>query len=66
MGGNSLLREILARLARINPLAWAFILIILAFFLIQIPITFIKRLALAPLLIAILLIYQALWRGKMW
>ena len=66
MGGNSLLREILAKLARINPLAWAFILIILAFLLIQVPVTFIKRLALAPLLIAILLIYQALWRGKMW
>ncbi len=65
MGWNNLFYDILQKLARVSPLAWASILMVIAFLLIQIDVTFIKRLAIAPLIIAILLFYQAFWRGKM-
>ena len=66
MGGNSIWQEIYYRLSRLSPLAWAFILIIVALLLVRIDSDFTKKLALLPTILALLLIYQAIFRGKMY
>jgi len=66
MGRNSIWAEIYYRLSRLSPLAWAFILIIIALLLVRIDSDFTKKLALLPTVLALLLIYQAIFRGKMY
>jgi len=54
------------KLSHISPLVWAFALLFIAFLLIKIPTDFTKKLAALPLIVAILLFYQAIFRGKMY
>ncbi|OGY25984.1 MAG: hypothetical protein A2Z24_02605 [Candidatus Woykebacteria bacterium RBG_16_44_10] len=63
---NSFWRDIIWRISHISPLVWAFVLLFVAFLLIKIPTDFTKKLAALPLLVAILLFYQAIFRGKMY
>jgi hypothetical protein len=59
-------RDIIWKLARISPLVWAFVLLFVAFLLIKIPTDVTKKLAALPLIVAILLFYQTIFRGKMY
>jgi hypothetical protein len=54
------------RLSHISPLVWAFILLFVAFLLVKIPTDFTKKLAILPTVIALLLFYQAIFRGKIY
>ena len=52
------------RLKNISPLAWGFVLIIVAALLALIPLGFFRTFALLPLLVGGLLLYQAIYRNK--
>lgn len=54
----------LVKIKRISPLLWGFILIIIAFLLTQIPVGFFRTLAILPLILGGLLIYQAIYHNK--
>jgi 4-hydroxybenzoate polyprenyltransferase len=54
------------KLSRWSPLAWAFILLLLALLLMWVPTSFTKKLAILPGVIALFLFYQAFFRGKMY
>jgi len=58
--------KIIYKLSRWNPLAWAFILLLVALLLVRIPTGFTKKLAILPTVIAFFLFYQAIFRGKMY
>lgn len=60
------LREFFWKLQRISPLAWGIILILLALLLVKVDGDFAKKLAILPTVIAIFLLYQAIFRGKMY
>ncbi|HEX7456308.1 MAG TPA: hypothetical protein VF303_02475 [Candidatus Nanoarchaeia archaeon] len=66
MGGNNFLSYLFWRLSRISPLAWAFILFGIALILVRFESDFIKKLAIPPTIIGLLLFYQAIFRGKMY
>gem|GEM_PF-6715491 len=59
-------KDILWKLSRMSPLAWAFILLVIAFIFIQLPWSFAKKFAILPGVISLLLFYQAIFRGKMY
>ncbi|MEX0622224.1 MAG: hypothetical protein WD187_04540 [Candidatus Woykebacteria bacterium] len=59
-------RQIFYKMSRWSPLAWAFILILVALGLVSIDNSFIRKLAILPGVIALLLFYQAIFRGKMY
>jgi hypothetical protein len=59
-------REFSYKLSRWSPLAWAFILFGVAFILVRIDSGFTRKLAILPLLIGLLLFYQAIFRRKMY
>jgi len=63
---NSKFNSPLVRLKSISPLAWGFILIILAGLLVMIPFWkgFFRTLALLPLVLGALLLYQAIYHNK--
>jgi hypothetical protein len=56
----------LVKLSRVSPLVWGFILVIIAGLLAMIPFfqSFFRTLALLPLLVGGLLLYQAIWKNK--
>ncbi|MDP2671802.1 MAG: hypothetical protein Q8P13_05095 [bacterium] len=54
----------LVRLKRISPLFWGILLLALASLLVLIPWRFFKLLAILPLVIGGLLVYQAIWHNK--
>ncbi len=53
-------------MARWSPLAWAIILIAIAFGLVMIESDFTRKLAIAPAILGLFLFYQAIFRGKMY
>ena len=59
-------RDLILRLSHISPLAWAIVLLIVAFLLVKIPTDFTKKLAVLPTIISLFLFYQAIFRGKMY
>lgn len=61
---NSRFSSPLVKLKSISPLFWGFALVLLAGLLVMIPINFFKTLALLPLVIGGLLLYQAIYRNK--
>lgn len=56
----------LVQLSRISPLVWGFVLLIIAGLLVLIPFLewFFRTLALMPLVIGSLLLYQAIFKNK--
>ncbi len=52
------------RLKNISPMAWGFVLILIAAGLASIPIGFFRTFALLPLLVGGLLLYQAIYKNK--
>lgn len=54
------------KISRISPLAWGFILIALAFLLILVPFwkSFFRTLAIMPLVVGSLMLYQAIFKNK--
>ena len=66
MGGYNPLRELIWKLSRLSPLVWAFILFGFALILVRIDSGFTRKVAILPLIIGVLLFYQAVFRGKMY
>ena len=59
-------KDILWKLSRMSPLAWAIILLVVAFLFVQMPWGLAKKIAILPGIISLLLFYQAIFRGKMY
>lgn len=59
-------RIIISKMARWSPLAWAIILIAIAFGLVMIKTDITRKLAILPAIIGLFLFYQAIFRGKMY
>lgn len=53
-------------MARWSPLAWAIILIAIAFGLVMIKTDITRKLAILPAIIGLFLFYQAIFKGKMY
>ncbi|OGY29157.1 MAG: hypothetical protein A3F35_03150 [Candidatus Woykebacteria bacterium RIFCSPHIGHO2_12_FULL_45_10] len=54
----------LVRLKRVSPLAWGILLLVIAFLLTRVPFRFFKLLAILPLVVGGLFLYQAIWKNK--
>ncbi|OGY24202.1 MAG: hypothetical protein A2172_01515 [Candidatus Woykebacteria bacterium RBG_13_40_15] len=59
-------KDIIWKLTRMPIIAWAIILLVAAFLLVQLPWDLAKKFAILPGAISLLLFYQAIFRGKMY
>ena len=59
-------RAVITKMARWSPLAWAIILIAIAFGLVMIKTDITRKLAILPAIIGLFLFYQAIFKGKIY
>lgn len=57
---------LISKMARWSPLAWAIILIAIAFGLVMIKTDITRKLAILPAIIGLFLFYQAIFKGKIY
>ena len=59
-------RKLISNMAQWSPLAWAIILIAIAFGLVMIETDITRKLAVLPAIIGLFLFYQAIFKGKIY